>query len=1419
MEQEEDYFGENNNEENEKNENDEMYGDLQDEPKDLKSHSPKKRWKERHSGNSKDSNSQHRSPRRNSGDKPSRAHDDDGYGSKDYSRRSSGDSNDHHHRRKSDELSDDESHKKSSRKHDDEDRYLKSKQRKLKEKLRKIEAEHAEDGEILEDGEIEDGEETSSKKQETLDSKKLEREISEKTDASFENEDSGGEVEDEEEVDNSEDRKKDKHHDKRRKHRDHRDTRDKRRKSRDDHHKKKKRRPDYVDHDKVNDEEMQQAWPGGSKKQSPKGAQRQDSKHASHGNHGKRDRDRDRRRNRYHSPPGPYDSPYDSPPGPYDSPSYDEDSQEEYQDEGYDDYKDKRKQKKKKSMMSLMQGDEYLDPNVAIEEGENLYKKREGGKKQKQKNYQNNKRKFDRQHSEQPPKKKPLLDTPMDERPVCRFYKEGKCHKGADCPFNHEFSEKKPELCKYYLGGSCSKGDNCIFMHNEYPCKFYHTGQECYQGDNCKFSHDEPSDETAPIVERMNSRGDHHGEEEEYGRQQKPGVLGSPPRHLKEQMERIKKIPSLFDIQTFPPGQSPQKPGQQGGPMNNSPQQRMQGPNQGQPQRPVGFYNDTMQGGMRGPLPGGPMGPQGPMNMPPGQMGPQGPGIGGPGQMGPPGPMQGPPMGGPQGPMNMPPNSMGHGPMQMGGPPNSMGHMMGPVMQQGPMQGQMGGPMPQGQMGGPMPQGQIGGQMPQGQMGGPPMSMGQGPRMMNQPMGPPGPMGGPNGMNNPNLNPALAIVGALLRHVNPNISPQVSQAMSVPSMQNPRQGIGILSPNHPGIDSQDPRQSFKNPTLNTDSSQEEAYSPQDDDEDEMPFIKTEEDGTKAGKIKNEETDENEKKLAQMGLDLGSLSQLPAKQRELMMRLQQHGGQSEGEEDKTIVKRERKDSCSSAEENKSKAAKVEDDNWYSSDEDDGGAPKLTDVLKNLGKKETSDPSQGSSINVMQMINAIKSQSGPVTNPPVRDPRQRNMDPRAMSHGNEPAGHMGFPHPADPRTFTSGLTVPPVNKWNSEPAIINSRPGDAEWRCIIVTVDPSRRTEPPQGINLLDPQFKNDPRMKKFLDHLNMKSHKENKNPIELGQSADNKPADPRSKPSALLQDPRMKKQGESSAKLSDPRLQRTISENASSRANDPRMRGMTNPPSGVHNLPVRPIDPRSSVATSRPNDPRFSRQLSHDNSSSGMVINVPKPSDPRLLPISLGEIASPSPSDILASLQYPTDSDTEQKPDPLGIKRQNSVRDPRAKSETPAVEQNTDLPNNLGRQISGGGSDSDTTSQSGDAAKTKIDYRNDPRFKVKIKPAGETGQRRYGGQRKGSMEYSSPLDAESQQRDNSGYNSYNRPPVNNPKPAVKQDPRTQRTAPSVTTDPENLSIPELPDFIPPPQEENISTKLYFKQMDPTASPFC
>lgn len=31
--------------------------------------------------------------------------------------------------------------------------------------------------------------------------------------------------------------------------------------------------------------------------------------------------------------------------------------------------------------------------------------------------------------AEQPAKKKPLLQTPMEERPICKFFKEGKCQK------------------------------------------------------------------------------------------------------------------------------------------------------------------------------------------------------------------------------------------------------------------------------------------------------------------------------------------------------------------------------------------------------------------------------------------------------------------------------------------------------------------------------------------------------------------------------------------------------------------------------------------------------------------------------------------------------------------------------------------------------------------------------------------------------------------------------------------------------------------------------------------------------------------------------------------------------------------------------------------------------------------------------
>lgn len=209
---------------------------------------------------------------------------------------------------------------------------------------------------------------------------------------------------------------------------------------------KGKRSSKYHDYDNV-DDENQQAWM--SHKKNSSGSHKHDYDSQNYGGG-------DRRGDRFESPPGPYDSPSD-------------------EDEGYNGHHERSK--KNKSMLSLV-GDNMLDPNIAAEEGQEIYKKpppkkkrnfdrdgRGGGHNNHDKG--NNKRKMQsRDHNPDQPKKKPLLKTPMEERPICRFYKEGKCQKGSDCPFNHEKMPKKPELCKYYLNSYCSKEDNCIFMHN-----------------------------------------------------------------------------------------------------------------------------------------------------------------------------------------------------------------------------------------------------------------------------------------------------------------------------------------------------------------------------------------------------------------------------------------------------------------------------------------------------------------------------------------------------------------------------------------------------------------------------------------------------------------------------------------------------------------------------------------------------------------------------------------------------------------------------------------------------------------------------------------------------------------------------------------------------------------------------------------
>ncbi|KAL7065230.1 hypothetical protein AAHC03_05586 [Spirometra sp. Aus1] len=94
--------------------------------------------------------------------------------------------------------------------------------------------------------------------------------------------------------------------------------------------------------------------------------------------------------------------------------------------------------------------------------------------------------------------------TNRPERTRCRFFVEGRCNKGADCPFSHDvLPTKKQELCKFYATGGCSKGRQCPFLHSEFPCKFFHLTRNCYHGDSCKFSHLPLNPRTKALLDRI----------------------------------------------------------------------------------------------------------------------------------------------------------------------------------------------------------------------------------------------------------------------------------------------------------------------------------------------------------------------------------------------------------------------------------------------------------------------------------------------------------------------------------------------------------------------------------------------------------------------------------------------------------------------------------------------------------------------------------------------------------------------------------------------------------------------------------------------------------------------------------------------------------------------------------------------------
>ncbi|XP_069133047.1 zinc finger CCCH domain-containing protein 4-like [Argopecten irradians] len=963
-------------------------------------------------------------------------------------------------------------------------------------------------------------------------------------------------------------------HDSKRRRKDKRDK-DKRRKQQKEEKKKKKRR-EYHDFDKV-EEDYDQAWGTGVDKHANKSQNSRGSRssydRSPPGPYEDHFDDQGQYERSYKSPSGGhYDSPYDSPPGPYDSPSYDEDSEGEI----YDNHL-----KPRRTMMSMVEG-EYIDANVVLDEGENIYK-HTGISNKKMKQMKQMKRKMDRQQQgDQPPKKKPLLLTPMNERPICKFFKEGKCSKGNDCPFNHDYRPpKKMDLCKFYLNSQCSKGDNCIFMHGEFPCKFFHTGANCYSGDNCKFSHDPLTDETAPLVDKFYQDFSQR-EEEGFGDGQRmgpprPSLLGSPPRHIAEQSERVKKIPSIFDIKVYPPGQSPKKP------LNDGPHQ-MCGP----PSRPSGFYTDMNQ-----PPPMGP-----PM---PHQQGPQMPG---PNQQGPhmPGPhQQGPPMSGPH--QQGPPMS---GPHQQG-PPMPGPHQQGPPMpglrQQGPPMPRPPGPPMPGPHGPPMP----GPHMQGPGMQGPPMP---GPRIHGPPMQNPPPV------SSATMNPAVALVGALLRQAAPQVLRQ-----NAPGQQRPPgpQNMGPPGSQNMPPQFQGPNQTgqFNSPQGMYSSSNDQITSPpHDENSTDQPVENNEVDEPSNVVVKSEETipsesikteppepkpepdksgtedtaaedESNEKKLSTLGLNIDTLTHLPAKQRELFLRIQNQQG--DGLKDTQTDEEDKVENV--------KDEKLDDDNWYSSDEEDtpDSKPKLTDILKNLSQKPTPESpqtpgptnfSQSSALDIMQMINSIR------------------------KGNNTSVGTPDIPANSNPPIFPKTTDVEMPNKapvTMPEPVIINSSEGDIPYRLRPITVDKSQYAKPPQGLDVHSELSKNDPRIKKFIAYLESQAQKLEKAVKPVGsKGTEEGKLDPRTgQPVDRRVDPRVKTSTDG-LRPGDPRFQG--SDNQATHSNVPPQ--LQRPPSNplMPNLNIG-INPRADGQ--KPMDPRMSRQMSRDGTAASGL--SPRQVDPRMGP--------------------------------------------------------------------------------------------------------------------------------------------------------------------------------------------------------------
>lgn len=649
------------------------------------------------------------------------------------------------------------------------------------------------------------------------------------------------------------------------------------------------------------------------------------------------------------------------------------------------------------------------------------------------------------------------------------------------------------------------------------------------------------------------------------------------------------------------------------------------------------------------------------------------------------------------------------------------------------------------------------------------------------------------------------------------------------------------------------------------------------------------------------------------------SHLPPKQKELFLRIHQQQ-QLQMTTEKTDIKNDIKD---------------DDDDWYSSDEDEDDKPKLSDILKNLNKQPPKPPpstnnqnlsTQGSNsaMNIMQMINAIRSQpnstpgvpsqplSGGMTpmnsNIPSnisntgssaassvtsrRDPRLQaqkgntSVETKAISSSSSSATKK-----PDPRlllgkaTLTSPEVLPPCLP-SPPDAIINGIPS-VELPYQLFEVSTSR-SPLSATVDVFDPRFKTDPRVQKFLSNppecLKQKagSLQTDKMLKSLGVPNTNRIEDMSSSvppppmlspfppatglPPALLRphDPRLLRGGPQNPRIMGKKFEDLDSQDPLNKPLDPRrqMRGGNDPKSMEPRFSRQQSNPMPTGSLRAP-DPRLLRQQDAKNPPSRLS------GDPRANRQQSPVREQPSLPTLLLPPLPNANSQSDNSVNPRGPRTPMDQQKFGLRGSIPPPHRPND-PRSMRPENQNKNSDPNQ-SQNTDSAQPKLDHRNDPRFKRK--PAADSNNsqlpppiRKFIGQRKGSMEYSSPLGVEMDKPEqSSGYNSYNRPPNANRQMGIGNKPRTsgmdnlpphlppgnpplpppplpppppppppvsneslQSDLRDVGTGDSELSAP--PPGFPPPLPQNLpyqpvplpdqpKLKDLFKTIDPTASPFC